>query len=721
MQRLSLLLIGLLLACTLPLQAQGGLTFEEITSGRYVVAGVGEMRPMPDGEHYTMLAPGGKMILLYAYKTGAVTDTLFNIASTRETQLERIEGYLINSSGTRILVWKDRETIYRRSWKADIYDYDVRRNYLKPLSETPGKLMLPTFSPDGRMCAFVRDNNIWLKKFDYDTESQVTRDGAFGTILNGSTDWVYEEEFEATNLMSWSIDSQFLAYVKSDESEVPLFTLQHVGGTRLYPTTYTYKYPKAGQPNSRVNCFAYNVETRDTKRMEVPLEEGGYIPMIRFTENEDQLAIMTLNRHQNSFKMYYVNPKSMIAKLILQDNNDRYIDYEWIRNIRFSKDHFIYVSERDGFAHIYLYTINGVLEKQITSGAWDVTALYGFHPQTKTVYYQSAEESPLRRSVYKIDAKGIKSKLSTHEGSNKAVFSTGFNYFVQEFSNLHTPPVCTLYDEKGKALRELYNASAPTQPGSSPSKEFFTFTGPSGDVLNGWILKPTNFSANKQYPVLMVQYSGPNSQEVRDRYAGPDWYHALLNEGFIVACVDGRGTAARGEEFRKCTYLKLGQPEAEDQVAAAQYLGRQSYIDQNRIGIWGWSFGGTMTLMAMSRGQGTFKVGVAIAPVTDWRLYDTVYTERFMRTPNENFVGYSSSSAVECAKDLQGKLLLVHGALDDNVHYQNTMHYADALVQAGKQFEMQIYPSSDHGIYGNGGKDRTHLNARVIHFLKENL
>ncbi|MDL2222951.1 S9 family peptidase [Bacteroidales bacterium OttesenSCG-928-M11] len=710
---ISLLFFGII-------EAKQPLVLKDIVSGKYASRGIREMRSLPDGEHFTMLSEDRKSILKYSYQTGQVVETLFNVDKARETKIENIQGYLINNTGTRILVWNEREGIYRRSFRASYYDYDVRRNYLKPLSETPGKIMSPLFSTDGRMCAFVRDNNIWIKKFDYDTEIQVTKDGSFGNILNGITDWVYEEEFSITQLMSWSEDSNFLAYVKSEESNVPNFSFQVFDGS-LYPSSYSYKYPKPGENNSQVACFAYNVETKDTKKMEIPLEENGYIPMIHFTENKDQLAVMTLNRHQNLFRMYLANPRSTLAKQIFQEENPYYIDSDWVQNIKFSKDNFIYVSEKDGYAHIYLYTITGVLEKQMTSGKWDVTALYGFNPTTKAVYYQSAEESPLKRSVYKIDTKGNKTKLSKEDGTNSAAFSSSFRYYINTFTNKDTPAKIAIHSEAGKELSIIQdNAELKKNLADLdlPEREFFTFQNETGESLNGWIMKPTNFNTGTQYPLVMIQYSGPNSQTVNDRYEVA-WHHYLCNLGYIVAAVDGRGTAARGQEFRKCTYMQLGIFESDDQVAAANYLGSLPYIDNQRIAIWGWSFGGTTTLMSMSRGNGIFKAGIAIAPVTDWRYYDSIYTERYMRTPKENFTNYDLCAPTKLAKQLQGNLLLVHGTSDDNVHYINSLYYAEALVEAEKQFDMQIYTNKEHSILGLN--TRIHLYTKIIHFLEKNL
>jgi dipeptidyl-peptidase-4 len=704
------------------LSAQTGnnsLTLNDIVAGKYAARGISAMQALPDGAHYTMLSPNRKAIVKYAYQTGRAVDTLFHVDRVRETRLPFIEGYQIDSRGYRILVWNEKEPIYRRSWQADVYDYDVRRNFLKPLSDTSGKIRVPTFSPDGRMVAFVRDNNIWLKKLDYDTESQLTTDGCPGKILNGITDWVYEEEFSQTHLISWSADSRWLAFVRSDETETPSYAFQRFDGS-LYPTFHTYKYPKAGQPNSKVSCHAYNIETKDTKKMDIPLDDDGYIPAIRFTDNPNQLAVMTLNRHQNHFRMYFVDPRSTLAKQVLSDRSNYYIDSDWILSIAFAGNRFAYVSEQDGFAHIYLYSITGTLEKQLTSGQWDVTALYGIHPTTHTVYYQSAEESPLRRSVYKTDVKGKTTRLSSETGTNRASFSADFNYLVNFFSNTTTPNRITICNSSGKELCVL-NDNATTRQRLSevriPAKTFFSFTNPDGIELNGWIIPPAAFDASKKYPLLMLQYSGPGSQEVLDHYE-MDWFYALAEQGYFIASVDGRGTGARGEAFRKCTYLQLGILESDDQIAAARHLARHPGIDPQRIAIWGWSFGGFNTLMCLSRGNGAFAAGIAIAPVTDWRYYDSIYTERFMRTPNENHENYELTSPIHLASHLQGNLLLIHGTADDNVHFQNTVDYAAALVEAGKKFDMQIYANKNHSLTGT--PTRLHLYTRIIDFLQKN-
>ena len=712
---LSFLLVG-------SLAAQNGskrVDLKEITDGQFrQVTNIGEMRSMPDGEHYTAMNDARNMIIKYSYRTGNPVDTLFNTEKARECTFDKFDGYTISSTGHHILVWRDTEPIYRRSFKANVYDYDVRRNYVKPISDSKGKQMIPTFSPDGRMVAYVSDNNIWIRKFDYDTEVQVTKDGEMNKILNGITDWVYEEEFAVTNLMAWSPNSEQLAFVRFDESEVPEYSMQ-MFGEGLYPGYYNYKYPKAGEKNSKVTLHSYDVTTKDTKELKVPVEADSYIPRIVFTNNDDQLAVMTLNRHQNVFNMYYANPKSGVFRLILRDENKAYVDSEWLNSIHFYANSFSYVNEQDGYAHIYLYSPTGVMQRQVTKGNWDVTAFLGYDEATKTVYYESAEESPIRRAIYKIDAKGVKTKLSTQEGTNNATFSDNFAYYVNQYSNANTPVKITVNETKSnKVLQDNARLVDKLAGYSYAEKEFIKVRTASDYELNAWIVKPVDFDESKKYPVLMFQYSGPNSQQVLDKYSF-DWEQYLAANGIITVCVDGRGTGARGEAFRKCTYLRMGELESKDQVEAAQALGKLPFVDKSRMAIWGWSFGGYNTLMAMSVGNGTFKAGIAVAPPTDWKYYDSVYTERFMRTPKENFEGYAATSPIRLAKDLQGKLLLIHGTADDNVHFQQTMDYAESLVQAGKQFEMQVYKDRNHSIYG--GNTRYHLYTRMSNFLFDNL
>jgi len=521
--------------------------------------------------------------------------------------------------------------------------------------------------------------------------------------------------------MSWSADNEYLAYVRFDESNVPEYSMQ-IYGDGLFPEYYNYKYPKAGNVNSTITLHSYCVETRDIKLLDVPMDRDGYIPRIVFTSDPDQLAVMILNRHQSIFGMYYVNPKSGVSRQILREENKRYIDSDWLNAIQFSKSGFLYVSEKDGYAHIYHYSPTGVELRQVTKGNWDVTSLIGIDEATNTVYFESAEESPLRRSIYKVDAKGIKTRLSTETGTNSAAFSANYAYYINRFSSVNTPVVISVNDGKtGKSLRVIQdNAGLKEKLGgyAFKPKEFFKIETASGFELNAWIVRPTDFDASKKYPVMIFQYSGPNSQTVVDRFEF-GWEQYLATNGIICVGVDGRGTGARGEEFRKSTYLRMGELEAKDLVEAAQALAKQSSIDEKRIGIWGWSFGGYATLMSMSVGNGVFKTGIAVAPVTDWRYYDTAYTERFMRTPNENAAGYDATSPIRLARNLQGKLLLIHGTADDNVHFKQSLDYFEALVQAGKQFDMHIYRDRDHSIAG--GNTRLHLYTKMSLFLMDNL
>lgn len=724
MKKLSFI-FGAWLACVLwaPALAQNGnkpVELKEITAGQFYAQGAGYgMMPMPDGEHYTMLSPNYSAILKYSYKTGEVVDTLFSVNKAHDCNFKRIFGYQIASSGHHILLYTKVEPIYRRSKLLTVYHYDVRRNRVEPLSEQPGGVMIPTFSPDGRMVAFVRDNNIFIKKFDFNTEVQVTTDGKRNEILNGITDWVYEEEFECTSLLSWSPDNAFLGYVRSDESKVREYNMP-MYGTANYPSDYVYKYPKAGFDNSVVSLWVYNVADRNKKQVDLGLKKEDYIPRISFTTRNGELAAFTLNRQQNDFRLFYVNAQTLIPKMIFEDREDQYVESDNLNMLEFNAEGFLYVNEKDGYRHIYQYGHNGNLLRQITKGTWDVTTLYGMDDKG-TVFYQSAEPNPTQRAIYAVDRKGKKRCLTPQAGTHNATFSANFKYYINAYSNINTPTLTALYETNGKQLRVLEDNAALKQTLAGyrfNQKEFLTLKNDKGDDMNAWMLKPTNFDPNKKYPVLMVQYGGPNSQEVLDRF-GFGWEYYLANQGVIVACVDGRGTGARGEEWRKCTYMKLGILESADQIAGAKALAKLPFVDGSRIGIWGWSFGGYNTLMSLCHGNGTFKLGIAVAAVTDWRFYDSVYTERFMRTPQENPQGYKASSVLSVADKLKGKLLLIHGSADDNVHLQNMMRVTEVLVQNNIPFDMAVYTDKNHSIYG--GNTRYHLYTKMAQYVLQNL
>jgi dipeptidyl-peptidase-4 len=697
-------------------------TLSDIENGKFTPRGVPAMVSSHDGMHYYRTDAGRTAVIKYAYATGDAVDTLFSAGTARNCTFDTFQGFMVSPDENRVLLYRDREQIYRHSFRADYYYHDVRRNMVRRLSEQPSKQMIPVFSPDSKMVAYVIDNDIWLTKFDFDTESQVTTDGEINKIINGATDWVYEEEFAVTRLMAFSPDNSLLAYVRTDESAVKEFSFQTYH-KELYPGFHRFKYPKPGEANAAVECRIFDISARTTRTMALPMDKDGYIPRITFTGAPEQLAVMTLNRDQNRFDLYFVNPRSTVAKLILREESKYYVDQDWISSIRFMDDKFTWVSERDGYSHIYLYGLSGTLQKQLTSGSYDVTALLATDTQTQTIFYQAADESPLRRNIYRINiVKGEPQKLSPQPGFNSATFSEQGKYFLHRHTDAVTPTVITLHDANGKELRVLEDNGelrATLAAAQLPQKEFITLPAADGITqLNGWIVKPAGFNPNKKYPVVMVQYSGPNSQQVQDRF-NVSWYHALLDEDIVVAAVDGRGTAARGEAFRKSTYMQLGIKESDDQIAAARYLGSLPFIDGERIGIWGWSYGGYNVLMSMSRGNGIFKAGVAIAPVTDWRFYDTVYTERFMRTPQQNNAGYEQGSPVALASKLEGKLLLMHGTSDDNVHLQNSIEYTRALIEANKHFEMFFFPDSDHSIAA--GNARSYLNQKVIRFYRDNL
>ena len=697
-------------------------TLSDIVDGKYSPKGIPAMVSSSNGLHYYQSDVLKTSVIKYSYSSGEAVDTLFNTQTARNCPFDTFEGFLGSDDENRVLVYRDREQIYRRSYKATYYYHDVRRNLLRKLSEQSSKQMIPTFSPDSKMLAYVIDGDIWLTKFDFDTESQVTTDGEINNIINGATDWVYEEEFGVTRLMEFSPDNRLLAFVRTDESEVKQFSFQTYE-EKMYPGYYEFKYPKAGETNATVECKVYDVESRVMRTMDVPLDADGYIPRIKFTNDPAELAVMTLNRNQNRFDMYFVNPRSTVARLVLREENKFYIDTDLIESIYFMNDKFTLISERDGYSHIYIYGISGTLQKQLTKGDWDVISLLAVDPQTEMIYYQTADVSPLERNIFRINiAKAEPQKLSQNVGFNNATFSMNGKFYVNQWSDYDTPTQITLHSSDGKQVRVLEDNQSLRQSYAAagfPKRELIKLRSADGITdLNGWILKPANFNPNKKYPVVMIQYSGPNSQQVLNRY-NVDWYYALLNEDVLVAAVDGRGTGARGEEFRKSTYLNLGIYESADQIAAARYLGSLPYVDSNKIGIWGWSYGGYNVLMSMSKGNGAFKAGVAIAPVTDWRFYDTIYTERFMRTPQQNNDGYVNGSAISLAADLQGNLLLIHGTADDNVHFQNSIEYARELIIHNKHFDMFFFPDKNHSIVG--GNARQYLYEKVIYFFKHNL
>ncbi|HEY3369629.1 MAG TPA: S9 family peptidase [Prolixibacteraceae bacterium] len=710
--------------------SQKKIELKDVTSSRiFSSKTVSGLHSMNDGLNYSTLEEGNK-IVRYSYKTGDKVDVLFDLSKIESPGFQNFSDYSFSDDETKILFTTQKESIYRHSFSAEYFVWNQTTKEMTPLSVN-GAQQLATFSPDGERVAFVRNNNLFIKSLKFGTENQVTRDGKKNEIINGAPDWVYEEEFSYNKAFEWSPDSKFLAFVKFNESQVPMFNIPMYQGQKpelkenqLYPGNYSYKYPKAGEMNSVVSVLIYDLKSKSSVTAEVGNDPEQYIPRIKWTADASDLAIMKVNRLQNKLDIVLTNPFTGDTRAFFTEKNKRYICEDFYDDFIFLPDNknIVLNSERDGYSHLYLYDRQGFEVKKLSIGDFDVTDFYGFDPVKKVFYYQAAKESPLRREVYFVSLDGKKSgKLSTGTGTNEAEFSTGFKYFINYFSNSETPNLVTLHDQSGKLIRTLEdNKALKTLAGeySIGKKEFFRFKTTEGVELNGWILKPANFDSSKKYPVLMTQYSGPNSQQVLDKWE-IGYSNYMAQEGFVVACVDPRGTGARGEEFRKMTYMQLGKYESDDQVEAARYLGTLPYVDKNNIAIWGWSYGGFMAALCMEKGADVFKAGISVAPVTNWRFYDSVYTERYMRLPKENADGYDDNSPLFHAEKIKGKYLLIHGSADDNVHFQNTMEFTERMVQAGVQFDMAVYTNRNHGI--RGGNTSMHLYTKMTDFLVKNL
>ena len=708
-----------------------GLTLEDITRGVYGAKTIRGVRPMQDGERYSSLVDG-RRIVAYSFKTGKQTDVLFDVADTKgDVRLDRIDGYTLSPDESNILIQTQTTPIYRHSFTAVFYLYNVRNRTLVPLSDG-GPQEVPAFSPDGTMVAFVRDGNLFLVRLLFNNaETQVTKDGAFNKVINGKPDWVNEEEFSFARAFDFNADNTMLAWIRYDESAVKEFSFPWYKGLASakeqyadYPGEYRYKYPIAGEVNSTVSVLTYDIKSRATRMMKLPLDADGYVPRIKFTSDPERLCILTQNRHQDRLDIYMGNPRSTECKLVVRDQVEPYITEEPYKNLSFHPGGFVLMSERSGFNHLYLYDLNGSLKRQLTKGDFVVTDYYGYDDRTGECFYAADAEGPQYKAVYKVDAKGKVTKLSTQKGTNNATFSTSHKYYMNVYSNATTPPVTTLNDANGRVLTVMEDNNSLKLKVESlklSQPEFFSFTTGEGVQLNGYMLKPVGFDASKRYPVVMFQYSGPGSQQVID-----SWYvgncggcmleHYLAQEGFICVCVDGRGTGGRGATWEKQTYQHLGLLEAKDQVETALWLGQQSYVDKDRIGIWGWSYGGFMTLMSMMEGRPVFYAGVAVAPVTNYRYYDSIYTERFMRTPQENPSGYADCP-VSRAANLHGRLLICHGSADDNVHFRNTAELTEALVQADQPFHQLVYTNRNHSIFG--GNTRLHLYRSLVQWFKD--
>ena len=684
---------------------------------------------MNDGLHYSTLVDNQR-IVKYNYKTGDETAVILDLNNIDNCPFESISDYTFSDNEERILLESNQQSIYRRSYTAEYYIWDNYTQQLYELSEY-GPQMVASFSPDGERVAFVRDNNIFVKTIRFGTEQQITFDGTKNEIINGIPDWVYEEEFGYNSALEWSPDSKMLAFVKFDESKVKEFSMEIYKGLSpqnneysLYPGQATFKYPKAGENNSIISVHVYDIKTRTTVMANTGTDTDIYIPRIKWTPTGNDLAIFRLNRIQNELSLLYANPYTGDTRTVMTERNERYISEDFLNHFSYLADneHFVVLSERDGWQHLYLYRNNGFFVKQITKGDFDVTDFYGYHPKAKTFYYQAAKESPLQREVYAVSLDGKKeNRISNEKGTNRAIFSADFQHYLLYHSSKTSPLRISVHNSKGKELRVIEDNTDlqnKLKEYTFPSFEFFTFSTSANIELNGYLIKPSNFDAQKEYPVIMTQYSGPNSQEVTDKW-DIDWHYYLAEQGYIIACVDPRGTAARGEDFRKCTYQQLGKLESDDMIEAAHYLASLPYTNASKIGIWGWSYGGFMAALCMNKGAAIFRAGIAVAPVTNWRYYDTVYTERYIRTPQQNPFGSDENSPINNVENIKGNLLVIHGTADDNVHAQNTFEYTEALVQADIAFDMHLYTNRNHSI--KGGNTRMHLYKKMEAYFAQYL
>ena len=710
------------------------ISLKALTDGTFDAQRMTGIDPVKGTDLYARISQDGKKIVQYSFKTGQQTAVLFDVNNTQGEKISSFDGYIMSPDGTKMLISTNRQRIYRRSYKADFYIYTIKSRKLERLSDG-GPQQSPVWSPNGLQVAFVRDNNIYLVKLLYNnSESQVTKDGKFNEVINGIPDWVNEEEFGFNTALTFNADGTMLCWIRYDESAVQQYSLQLFKGLKpeqqeyaVYPGSYSYKYPKAGETNSVVTAWSYDIKSHRTQKLAVPLDADGYMPRILPTSDADKIMVYTMNRHQDVLNLYTVNPRSTVARLLIKESVPKYVKEEAMAAIKVGSNTILMPSDRDGYMHLYLYSQNGQLLRKIAPGNYDITDVYGYDEATGDVYYQAAALNPHDRQIYVAHKNGQIQRLSNQAGWNDAIFSGDYKYFINTWSDYNTPYVYTTRDGRGKVIATNVDNKAlieKTRQYGWTKRDTFSFTTSEGVHLDGWMVKPANFDASHKYPVIMFQYSGPGSQEVRNYWAsgsmgqGGAFDQYLAQQGYIVVCVDGRGTGGRGAAFEKAIYLRMGDLESKDQVETALYLGKLPYVDKDNIGIWGWSFGGFNTLMSMSEGRPVFKAGVAVAPPTSWRYYDTVYTERYMRTPKENPTGYDTNP-IHRASKLHGALLICHGTADDNVHPQNTFEYAEALVQADKDFKENYYTNRNHSIFG--GNTRKHLLRQIAQWFELNL
>lgn len=710
-----------------------GITLEDIwASPKFASRGAEAIRWMKDDATYSRLErkAGGIELNVYNVRTGAKTETILkesDLIPVNEKEAVQIQDYAFSADEKHILISTEMEALYRHSYAQKAYVYNRESRKLFVLNEGK-KVYSPTFSPNGNQIAFVYENNLYITTPGTSDLRQITKDGKKNSVINGMCDWVYEEEFSFTRAFEWSPDGQHLAWIRFDEAHVPEFGMD-MYQQQLYPSRETFKYPKAGEKNAEVSVHIYDLQKKKSVKVQTGAEQDIYLPRIRWTEVPGKLMILRMNRLQNTLDFLLADGKTGDAQLLMQEKSDTYVDIHESAhdNLYFLKNgkQFIWLSEKDGYNHIYLYSVADGSETRVSSGNWDVTDFYGVDEARGLIYFAAADRNPMERHLFNISIDGGKlTPMSTDRGTHSAAFSTAYNYYVHQHSAHDSPQLVVLRDREGKEVKLLEDNTALRQKLSGMqlhTRKFITVPGADGQALNAWILEPMNMDAARKYPVLMYVYGGPGSQTVKDAWEGPNalWYQMLVDKGYIVMSVDNRGTGGRGAAFKKCTYKQLGKLEAEDQIAAGKWVAQQSWADPERIGIWGWSFGGYATALCLTKGDGVFKAGISVAPVTNWKFYDTIYTERFLQTPQLNPSGYEDNSPVNYAKNMKGRYLLIHGSADDNVHVQNSMEFVNALVRSGKAFDMFIYPDRNHSIYGPGV--RLHLYRKMTRFIEEQL
>ena len=723
MKKIYLLILFAALICSQSFSQKKSVTIEGIWKNySFYARNISGIRSLNDGVFYTSLERTkiGNDLVKYSYKDGNYKNIILKNDDFKfdKTVIE-IDDYDFNLKETKLLIASNKESIYRHSSKADFFIYDINSKQTIKLSEGE-KQMYATFSPKSTEVAFVKENNLYYKNLASNDEMQVTTDGKKGSIINGASDWVYEEELVLVNAFNWSPDGTKIAYYKFDESKVKEWNLDLYNG--LYPEQVNFKYPKAGEENSKVEIYVYDLKTKSNLKLNVPISYE-YISRINWSNDSKNIAIQTFNRLQNHMAVHLINVEDNKSKLIYEEKDERYVEIPTTIFLS-SKNQFLITSEKDGFNHVYLYDLNGKLITQVTKGLWEVNDIYGIDEKNGILYYQSNEESAITRNIYSIKLNGKdKKKLNTKSGVNNAEFSSTFNYFINTWSNANTPYLITINDKKGKEIRVVEDNEPLVKRLSeySISKKEFSTIKINGQELNAWTIKPVDFDPKKKYPLFMFVYGGDGNQTVMDEYDSFNsfWFQYLASKGYIVISVDNRGTEGRGAEFRKTIYKQLGKYETEDQIEVAKYFSSLPYIDGSRIGIFGWSFGGYLSTSCLLKGADVFKTAIAVAPVTNWRYYDNIYTERYMQTPQENPQGYDDNSPINHVEKLKGNYLLIHGMADDNVHYQNTAEMTTALIKANKQFTQFSYPNKNHGI--SGGNTRLHLYNLMTNFILNNL